>query len=153
MTGRLLEPGLYNHDTLEIGDHYDTAHITVTPAAILAFADLTGDHFEIHLSDQGAAAHGFPAQVAHGLLVLSLVEGLKSAAPVQLGSFAALHWDWQFRKPVLAGDTITCRITILAKRAAGPRSTQLTLGLQVTNQRGQCVQHGQTRVMTRRDKG
>jgi 3-hydroxybutyryl-CoA dehydratase len=145
-----LPPGLHQYDTLTPGEHYDTASITVTPALIAAFATLTGDHHAIHLSDDAARTQGFPGQVAHGLLILSLVEGLKSASPVQLGGFAALHWDWQFRKPVLAGDTITCRVTVQAKRTAGPGRAQITLALTVTNQHGDCVQQGTTRVMAHR---
>jgi acyl dehydratase len=147
-----LPPGTYSYDDLTPGDHYTTSSVTVTAETIHAFADLTGDHHEIHLSDTAAQAQGFPAQVAHGLLVLSLVEGLKSACPVHLPGFAALHWDWQFRKPVLSGDTITAQITLIAKRIAGPTSGHLTLGIQVTNQHGACVQKGETSVMTRRDK-
>lgn len=153
MTARLLPPGLHSFDTLLPGDHFDTTTAPVTAEAIRAFADLTGDRFEVHLSDTGAQAHGFPAMVAHGLLVLSLVEGLKSSAPVQLGSFAALGWDWQFAVPVLAGDRIRCRVTVLEKRAAGPESGLLTLGVQVFNQHGQCVQKGTARVMAHRDRG
>ncbi|MBC7739719.1 MAG: MaoC family dehydratase [Candidatus Saccharibacteria bacterium] len=153
MTGRLLPPGLHAFDTLLTGDHFDTPTLRITPEVIRAFADLTWDHFEIHLSDAGAQAHGFAAQVAHGLLVLSLVEGLKSNAPVQLGGFAALGWDWQFARPVLAGDTIRARVTVLNRRNAGPRSGMLTLGLEVLNQHNQCVQKGQTRVMAHRIAG
>ena len=150
MTGRLLPPGLHAFDTLVTGDHFDTATLRITPEAIRAFADLTGDHFEIHLSNAGAQAHGFAAQVAHGLLVLSLVEGLKSNAPVQLGGFAALGWNWDFAQPVLAGDSIHARVTVLNRRKAGPQSGMLTLGLDVFNQHNQCVQKGQTRVMAHR---
>ena len=42
------------------------------------FADLTGDHFAIHMTDAGAQAQGFARRVAHGLLVLSVVGGLKN---------------------------------------------------------------------------
>ena len=153
MTGRLLPPGLHAFDTLQPGDHFDTATTQITPEAICAFADLTGDHFAIHLSDTGAQAHGFAAQVAHGLLVLSLVEGLKSRAPVQLGGFAALSWDWHFAKAVLAGDHIRARVTVLNRRNAGPHSGILTLVLEVFNQHNQCVQKGQTRVMAHRGTG
>ncbi len=153
MTDRRLPPGLYAFETLLPGDHFDTDTTLITPAAIRAFADLTGDGFEIHLSDSGAQAHGFAGQVAHGLLVLALVEGLKSSAPVQFGGFAALGWDWQFTLPVLAGDSIRARVTVLNRRAAGPQSGLLTLDLQVFNQNNQCVQKGQTRVMVHRVNG
>ena len=150
MTGRLLPPGLHRFDTLQPGDHFDTDTAEITAKAILAFADLTGDRFQAHMSDTGAQVHGFAGQVAHGLLVLSVIEGLKSTAPVQFDGFAALGWDWQFTLPVLAGDSIRARVTVLAKRAAGPKSGLLTLSLQVCNQHGQCVQSGQTRVMVHR---
>lgn len=147
---RLLPPGLHPYDMLQLGDYFDTDIAQITTQLVLAFSELTGDRFQIHLSDSGAQAHGFPAQVAHGLLVLSLVEGLKSSAPVQLNSFAALGWDWQFVTPVLAGDTIRCRITLVEKRTAGPRAGLLRLDVKVFNQRGQIVQQGQTRVMSQR---
>ena len=150
MTGRLLPPGLHAFDTLLTGDHFETATARITPEAIRAFADLTGDDFEIHRSDAAAQAHGFAAQVAHGLLVLSLVEGLKSRAPVQFSGFAALGWDWHFAKAVLAGDSIHARVTVLNRRKAGPQSGMLTLGLDVFNQHNQCVQKGQTLVMAHR---
>ena len=153
MTGRLLPPGLHAFDTLLTGDHFETATARITPEAIRAFADLTGDGFEIHLSDSGAQAHGFAAQVAHGLLVVSLVEGLKFRAPVQLGGFAALGWDWHFARPVLAGDSIHARVTVLNRRAAGAKSGIRTLGLEVFNQHNHCVQKGQTRVMAPRATG
>ena len=151
MNTRLLPPGLHSFETLQPGDYFDTDTAQITPALIQSFADLTGDHFAVHLSDAGAQAHGFAGQVAHGLLVLALVEGLKSRAPVQFAGFAALSWDWQFTAPVLAGDSIHARISVQSKRSAGPRSGLLTLQIQVFNQHGHNVQSGQTRVMTRRN--
>ncbi|MEO8240713.1 MAG: MaoC family dehydratase [bacterium] len=144
-----LPPGLYQYDQLQIGDQIDTGTAQITSAAILAFAQLSGDQFEIHLSGAGAIKHGFPAQVAHGLLVLSLVEGLKSSAPARIAAYASLGWDLRFRKPVLAGDQIHCTLTVAAKR---PRATQgiITLDVQVFNQLHQLVQSGQTRMMAYR---
>jgi acyl dehydratase len=150
MTGRLLSPGLYSYETLCPGDHYATGTTEVTAPMIAAFAALTGDRFEIHLSDADGRNHGFAGQVAHGLLVLSLIEGLKFNAPVQLNGVAAVGWDWCFTSPVLSGDSLHARITVLAKRYAGPKSGLLTLGIQVCNQHGTCVQSGQSRIIVQR---
>lgn len=147
---RLLNPGLHSYDALQLGDYFDTHKAKITTEMIHAFAELTGDRFEIHLSDAGAQKHGFPAQVAHGLLVMSLIEGLKSQAKVQLNSFAALGWDWTFKHPVVVHDEIECRVTLMAMRNAGPKSGLLTLDLKVLNQRGQTVQQGSTRLMVHR---
>lgn len=149
---RALPPGLHGFDQLAPGDHLLTDWADVTAEAIDRFADLSGDRFEIHQSDVGAARHGFPAQVAHGLLVLALVEGLKSQSPVQLGTFAALGWDWSFRQPVFAGDRIRAHFTVKAKRAATAGKGVLTLNVSVENQNAEIVQRGEARQMAYRQR-
>ncbi len=146
----MLPPGLYTFDQLQTGDCLLTDWAKVTPEAIDIFAALTQDRFEIHLSDEGARAHGFDRRVAHGLLILSLVEGLKATAPAQLATFASLGWDWSFRAPVFANDSIRALVTVAAKRAAGAKRGMLTLDVSVENQDGKIVQHGQTRLMAHR---
>lgn len=147
---RALSAGRHSYDRVEPGDHYLTDWAEVTPEAIDTFAALTGDRFEIHLSAAGAARHGFRARVAHGLLILSLIEGLKSQSAVQLDTFAALGWDWSFRAPVYAADRIRARITVRDKRAASPDKGVLTLEIAVENQSLQVVQRGTAHFMAYR---
>ena len=151
MTDHQLPPGLYDFDQAQIGDRIATASVAVTAERIAAFADLTGDRFEIHLSDEGAQRHGFPHQVAHGLLVLSLVDGLKNQCPAQFRALASLGWDWAFRKPVFVGDVISAVMEVDAKRPTShPARGILTVGFQVTNQRGDVVQKGRNQLMAYR---
>lgn len=144
---RLLPPGLHPLDTVTPGDHLLTGWAEVTPAAIDAFAALTGDRHDIHLTDEAARRHGFPARVAHGLLVLSLVEGLKSGAPAQLDTFAALGWDCTFRAPVFAGDRIRAQVRVKAMRRTGPGKGLVTLSIEVENQKAEIVQRGEARLI------
>lgn len=146
----MLEAGIYTYNQVQVGDGWLTDWAKVTPQVITAFADLTQDRYAIHLSDEGARTHGFDRQIAHGLLILSLVEGLKSTAPVQMPTFASLGWEWSFRAPVYAGDSIRASITVAAKRAAGAQRGMLTLFVSVENQDGAVVQQGQTRLMAQR---
>jgi len=146
----MLEAGIYTYSQVQVGDGWLTDWAKVTPQVIAAFADLTQDRYAIHLSDEGARTHGFDRQIAHGLLILSLVEGLKSTAPVQMPTFASLGWEWSFRAPVYAGDSIRASITVAAKRAAGAQRGMLTLFVSVENQDGAVVQQGQTRLMAQR---
>ena len=146
----MLEAGIYTYNQVQVGDGWLTDWAKVTPQVIAAFADLTQDRYAIHLSDEGARTHGFDRQIAHGLLILSLVEGLKSTAPVQMPTFASLGWEWSFRAPVYAGDSIRASITVAAKRAAGAQRGMLTLFVSVENQNGAVVQQGQTRLMAQR---
>ena len=144
-----LPPGLYGADQLEPGTWFLTDVCTVSAAMITAFADLSGDRTDIHLSAAAGRQNGFGGQVAHGLLVLSLVEGLKSSAPARIDGVAALGWDWSFRQPVLAGAVIRARVTVLARRVAGPERSLLELEVEVLSDAA-VVQRGQTRMMVRR---
>ncbi len=149
--GQLLSPGLYGFGDLEVGDRIETGDVNVTADLIDRFAGLTGDRFEIHMTSEAAQKHGFASRVAHGLLVLSLVDGLKNQAPAQFRAIASLGWDWTFRQPVLADDCIRATITISEKRPTRREDRFiLHLSLEVINQRGEVVQLGRNILMVQR---
>lgn len=145
---RCLPAGLFGFGDIAPGDVVETVSVTVTTAMIDRFAEMTGDRFEIHMSDEAAIRHGFAARVAHGLLVLSLVDGLKNQAAAQLKAQASLGWDWNFQAPVLAGDTISATIKVLSVKpvSAGDRAVVIS-ELQAKNQSGVTVQRGINRLM------
>lgn len=146
-----LRPGTYGADDVTVGDWIDCGELTVTAERILQFADLTGDRFEIHMSGDAARAHGFDGQVAHGLLVLSLVDGLKNQAPAQFRARASKGWDWTFKAPVLAGDVLAATLRIEDIRPARHKDqATLVLAFEVTNQSGALVQHGTNRLLSYR---
>ncbi len=149
--GRQLPPGSHGADDLEIGDRIDCGSITVTAEMIDSFANLTGDRFEIHMSRDAARRHGFDDRVAHGLLVLSLIDGLKNQARAQFKARASMGWDWQFRRPVLAGDRLSVVLCITDKQSAKSNDQAvLALEFTVTNQDGTEVQKGQNRLLAYR---
>ncbi|MEM1388136.1 MAG: MaoC family dehydratase [Pseudomonadota bacterium] len=148
---RVLGPGRYSFVALSPGDRVETGRVEVTAAAIDAFADLTGDRFAIHMDDDAARAKGFPARVAHGLLILSLIDGLKNAAPAQFDAVASLGWEWRFSRPVFIGDTLSASITVTDKRVtAKPDRGILALDFTVSNQDGAVVQAGSNTLMVHR---
>jgi acyl dehydratase len=145
---RVLGPGRYGLDELRPGDVIDAGRKQVTAGMIDTFADMTGDRFEIHMTVEGARRHGFSGRVAHGLLVLSLVDGLKNQAPAQFDAMASLGWDWRFDAPVLAGDMIGVTITVKSLRPTSDGKRGIaTLDFDVKNQRGETVQTGENRLM------
>ena len=147
----ILIAGQYGFDDVRLNDKIETAVVTVTPAMVDAFADLTGDRFEIHLSDAAAQRHGFTARVAHGLLVLSLIDGLKNQCAAQFRAIASLGWEWSFRAPVLCNDTIQATLTIVEKRPTSrPDRGILRLEVSGINQRGEVVQKGHNLLMVYR---
>lgn len=143
-----LTKGLYGYLDITIDDWYTTPALLITAEIIDTFADLTGDRFEIHMDERAAARHGFSGRVAHGLLVLSLVDGLKNQADVQFKAQASLGWNWRFSAPVIMGDTIRSSVRVLDISA--PKSKEraiITLDFSVTNQRDEVVQEGQNQLM------
>lgn len=74
----MLSLGLHGADSLNPVDWIDCGQLTITEDMIGQFAALTDDRFEIHMSDAAARAHGFYRRVAHELLILSLVDGMKT---------------------------------------------------------------------------
>jgi 3-hydroxybutyryl-CoA dehydratase len=150
MTGRLLPHGTHGLTTLQIGDRVETAGVTVTALAIDRFADLSGDRFALHMDDAAARALGFPARVAHGLLVLSLIDGLKNQAPARFDAIASLGWDIRFDAPVLVGDSLRATFTVQSRRLTGDGSRGIAvLSVKAHNQRDEVVQAGQTTLMLR----
>lgn len=149
-----LSPGKYFHDDVHVGAFFRTGRITVTEAHIVAFAGMSGDLFDVHMDDDFAREQGFPGRIAHGLLGLCLVDGLKNRADVQLQAVASLGWsDWSFKAPILPGDTIGAIITVEDMRvtSAGDRGV-LQLGFDVRNQHDVTVQSGRNALLMRRAK-
>lgn len=148
MSGRILRPGRYGLADLRIGDIIETGKRHVTTQEIDAFAKLTGDQFEIHMNTLAAQRYGFANRVAHGLLVQSLIDGLKNQAPVQFSAIASLGWNWRFSAPVLADDTISATIRVIALRGTSDGERGIaTLDFDVRNQSGETVQSGTNNLM------
>ncbi|NIQ98297.1 MAG: acyl dehydratase, partial [Desulfuromonadales bacterium] len=119
-----LPAGKHYYDDLQVGAFFRTGRITVTESHIVAFAGLSGDFFDVHMDDDFAREQGFPGRIAHGLLGLCLVDGLKNRAEAQLQAVASLGWnEWSFKAPILAGDSIAATITVQEMRltSAGDR--------------------------------
>lgn len=144
---------LLRYEQIEPGFAFETGGITVGEAHILAFAGLTGDFFDIHMDEDYARALGYPGRVAHGLLGLALTDGLKNRAPVRFAAIVSLTWRWSFVGPILIGDRIHARITVLSKRLTkNPARGIVTLRFELLNQKGEVVQKGENDLMVHTSK-
>lgn len=87
---------------------------TITAADVEAFAELTGDRNELHLSDAAAHASGFRQRVVHGALVFSISVGLLQAEDARRPRIIAFLGVERLRfvGPVYLGDTICVRQTV-----------------------------------------
>jgi acyl dehydratase len=148
-----IDPALLRYEQIEPGLAFETGGITVTEGHILGFAGLTGDFYDIHMDDDYARALGYSGRVAHGLLGLALCDGLKNRAPVRFAAIVSLNWRWSFTGPILVGDRIAARITVLSKRPTrNPARGIVTLGFDLVNQKNEVVQKGDNDLMVHTSK-
>ncbi|MBK9313178.1 MAG: MaoC family dehydratase N-terminal domain-containing protein [Acidobacteria bacterium] len=124
---------------------------TITEADIVAFAGLSGDFHELHMSEEFAKRGPFGRRIAHGALVFSISTGLT----IQMGdsdNIIAFYGvdKLRFTHPTFIGDTIrvTKRVIELAPKD-GQRGV-VAFETTVSNQNDQPVIVYQDRVMVRR---
>jgi acyl dehydratase len=143
-------PGSF-YDDLKIGDERLTPRVTVTEGHILAYAGVAGDFSPLHMDEVYAQTTHFGSRVAHGLMGLSLTDGLKvQSAFFQDG--VALGWTWNFKGPIRIGDTLQVRFRITDMRISRSRPEMgiVVMAIQLLNQRGEVVQEGEHRLMVPR---
>jgi acyl dehydratase len=139
------------YEEVAVGERFATGGIVVTEAHVMSFAGLTGDFFDLHVDDEFARKLGFPGRVAHGLLGLAIVDGLKNRAETRFRAVASLGWNWKFAKPILIGDRIHAEIEVSGKRdTKRPDRGILVLSFKVKNQKGEVVQEGSNDLMVMR---
>jgi 3-hydroxybutyryl-CoA dehydratase len=113
----------------QAGDRF-TITRTFTRQDTERFGALTRDYNPVHYEPEFAAAKGFPELILHGLLTGSMICEIGG----QL-AWLASSMKFEFVRPVLFGDTVTCVVTIDAvDRDGHAEATAL-----FTNQDGQTV--------------
>jgi acyl dehydratase len=106
------------YEDVEIGAEIETPAHIVSEADIMGFAEITRDRHPLHTDPDYCRGTPFGRPIAHGLLGLSLMEGLKSELRLyQHTSIASLGWDKvRFLKPVFAGDRVRAEVRFASKR-------------------------------------
>lgn len=143
-----LPAGVYGYSDVSVDDFIELGPMTITGALIDQFAEVSGDRYALHMDDAFAANLGFARRVAHGLLILSVVDGMKNNSAATFDGLVSLGWNWRFNAPVLADDTIHARLQVADKRvtSSGKRGI-LALRFEVFNQDGTLVQSGSNELL------
>jgi len=138
----LILVGLYWEDW-EIGKEYVSASRTITEADIVHFAGISGDYNPLHIDEEYCKKTIFGTRIAHGPLVYSIAAGLLFQLHLYDDTLIAfLGFDsLKFTKHVIAGDTITAKISVLEKRETSkPDRGVMKRSLKVYNQNNEMVQ-------------
>ena len=147
------QPGL-SFDDLRVGEEYRSPGRTVTEADIVIFAGLSGDYNVLHTDAEHMKSSLFGERIAHGLLVLSIQQGLLERSMPARAQEHLVGIKWKFKGPVKIGDTLHVRARIAAKRDSDKLEWGLvTVEREVVNQVGEVVQSGETEHLVARRVG
>ncbi|KAB8142031.1 dehydratase [Chloroflexia bacterium SDU3-3] len=143
------------YEDYAIGDTFTTPARTITEADVVAFAGLTGDYNRLHTDAEYMRDSAFGERIAHGLLGLSIVNGLKYRTDIDSdGIIAFLGLSWKFSAPIKFGDTIHATLQISAMRETSKLDRGIIIKqVRVLNQRGELVQEGEFTMMVKRREG
>ncbi|MFJ2362686.1 MaoC family dehydratase [Pseudomonas sp. NPDC087697] len=119
---------------LQVGDSF-TVSRHFCEEDIQVFARISRDYNPVHFDARYAEARRFRAPISHGLLTASLVTEIGG----QIGWLAS-GMTFHFKKPVYAGDTITCHWVIKAMDDRGRATAAITM----TNEQGITVLEAET---------
>ncbi len=116
--------------------------VTVTPAMVDAFTNLSGDRHPLHSSAAFAAGYGFSDRVVHGMLTASFLSTL--VGMYLPGKFAfCQEVAISFTAPVFPGDTLTVTGQVVSIHE-GYR--QIELKAHISNQHGRKVTRAKIRT-------
>ncbi len=141
--------GKYFED-FKVGEEFESPGRTITEADVAAYSGLTGDYNQLHTDEEYSKETSiYGTRIAHGLLGLSIAEGLKSRLGLFEGtSLASLEWSWRFKKAVLIGDTVHVEWRIESKRSTSKSGRGIVVeSVRLVNQRGETVAEGEHTVM------
>jgi acyl dehydratase len=134
-----------------------TARRTIGETEIVLFASLTGLHEAPFMSEVDAAAGVFGSRVSPALLTMGIAEGLVVLSGLLHGAAIAFLSVGNVRtpRPVLLGDTVHARVTLLDKRLTSKGNAGIVVTRhEVRNQRDEAVmEYEMTRMIKLRPTG
>ena len=90
----------------------ETYSRTVTDADVRGFAEVSGDHNPIHLSDEFAAKTPFKTRIAHGIYTASLISAVIASRLPGPGTIY-MSQSLNFLAPVRIGDTVDATVEVV----------------------------------------
>ena len=116
-----------------------TVSKTISETDVYLFAGISGDFNPVHVNRIEAEKSIFGKQIAHGILVTSLLSnviGMKLPGPGTI----YMEQDVKFKKPVYIGDTVTAKVEI--EKILNKAKNILQLSTLIINQNNEVVIEG-----------
>ena len=136
------------YEEFSIDQTWTTQARTVSEGDVMLFCGLSGDFNPLHSDEEYCKTTNFGRRIAHGPLGLAMAIGLMSQLNlINYTAMGLLNVNWDFKGPVMLGDTIHARVTTTAMRPTRAGNGIVTLHLEVINQKGAVVQDGTVTLM------
>lgn len=129
---------------LKVGDQASFTK-SISEADVYGYAGITGDFNPAHVNEIYAQNTMFKTRIAHGLLsggLISTVLGTHLPGPGTI----YLSQEFNFKRPVQIGDTITARVEVMEIDTSG-KFPIVTLKTECLNQTEQVVITGTAKVI------
>jgi acyl dehydratase len=140
-------------EEVEVGMRFESPARTITEADLVNFSGVSGDFNPLHSDETFASGTLYGRRIAHGMLVLSAVTGLRQRMGVFDGTlmgFLEIR-SWRFRRAVFPGDTIRSVTEVAELRETSkPDRGVMVQRIEVLNQDGAVVQDGEFVTLLRR---
>ena len=101
------------NDSFKVGTQY-THEFTISEDQISTFANATGDHNSIHLSDESATKHGLKGKIAHGFLTGSIFSKVFGTLFPGEGTIY-IDQSLKFIKPVYPNASLIANFKVLSR--------------------------------------
>ena len=138
-------------DKYQLGELLSTRSRTITESDIVAFAGLSGDFHELHMSEEYARRGPFGRRIAHGALIFSISTGLTIQMGPSENILAFYGVDkLRFIKPVFIGDTVRVQKRVLELAPKDEQRGVVAFETTVLNQHDVPVLIYQDRVLVKR---
>jgi acyl dehydratase len=111
---------VFSFDDAPLDEPFESSARTLTETDLVTFAMITGDWGPIHADEEFARSTPVGTRMFHGTFGIALAVGMSAGllaftTPV----IAALGVrEWNYRAPLVIGDTVHLRLTIVGKRRA-----------------------------------
>lgn len=143
-------------EELIVGEEFRSPTRTIAEYDLYVFAGLTGDLTDFHISTEAAKQSVFGQRAAHGMLLISIANGLYNRIGITDETGMALAGvEWRFLAPGFIGDTVHLVASVKEKREVTKKDRGLVFwDARLVKQDGTTMCQGQmVRMVRRRPEG
>jgi acyl dehydratase len=139
-------------EELVVGEEFRSPTRTIAEYDLYVFAGLTGDLTDFHISIEAGKNSVFGQRAAHGMLLVSIANGLYNRIGVTDETGMALAGvEWRFLAPGFIGDTVHLVASVKEKRDVSKKDRGLVFwDARLVKQDGTTMCQGQMIRMVRR---